>query len=240
MKDDNYNRYLILIAIGGVLWLAIGFAVYKMMQNPDRQAAPVRALIAPDYTGLELSPLGTLPNLQRAANRNASLAERLKALAERDAAFFFIETNDADLAIARILFLWAGYEGNDLNEGRRRFIRAAYGLPDTDDLRNHPLITNGSWNTLFTRYKMRLILQIVGDEIFNGPIYYYADRDRIRQQADVNVRFISDLYDVLRNHPDPAPFIANYIGFIDATKGLRNLSPREQTALAPLERLGER
>lgn len=190
---------------------------------------------------LDLPSTGTLPALSVAMDNNPALKDRVEKLNTYDEAYLFVNYKQVNEDIAAILLLWAGADLSDnaaTREGidRRidKFLRAIYGFGPDDYIKDDPVMGRAPWPRWFTYFKTRLLVQLAAQRIYTEVPEYDPRSGEIMVNGTFSGPFIRGFIDFLKLQENPAPYINNFLVFVDETKGLKNLSPQE---LQTVERL---
>lgn len=190
---------------------------------------------------------GTLPPLHEAMNRDGELTGMVGALSAAPTTDMFVKRTQIDQAVADILFRWAGSDkiaaesfGPYIDARVAGFLQAIGALPiETVPGTIIPAEDAGrltqTWFRAFDHFRLRLLGQTLGRQVFHGGISYDPASDSLSTPGALNERFIAALNTALQSSENSGESIRNFLDFIDQTKGFSNLSEQEQDLIMGME-----
>lgn len=213
-----------------VLVILLGVVVAFTKREPD--------VSVPQRKEFEVRGAGRLPNLTTVMKTNAELRRKVKDFCAKDEGYVFGDPDAADREIVEILLMWSGIDLDEPVTKKTReglhphvdhFIRAVFDMRDTSPIVKNPLVGNDPWLRLFSRYKVRLIVQCAaGQKVYNGDILYDVELDRLTIKGGLSPDFINGFKSYVATKENPKRYINNLLAYIDDTKGLKKLSDEEK------------
>ncbi len=211
-------------------------ALLAFMVFSDRPLGPWQSSGMPD-----LAATGELPQLSIAMDADPALEERVRALANRDEGWLFANFRDVDIEIVSILLMWSQADMSSAAKTREgldsridTFLRKIYGFGPDDYILGDPLVGTDPWVRWFNHYKPRLLIQTAAQRVYDRGVVYDPVEDRMLITGDLSQWFLKDFRVFLEQQPDPAPFLNNFLAFVNATKGLQNLSEEDREIVQEL------
>lgn len=194
-----------------------------------------------DLNFIDLPSIGNLPSLSISMNQSNILEQRVEALMALDGAYLFVNDRDVNGRVADIIFLWMGLTPEDIKQGKGKaaveiFLRRLYGLPDDEPIENNPLLGADPWPRFFNDTKAKLLIQGGGKDVYGGEAFYDFLNNKIIIEGKISKNFVKNFAEFL-NTQDQATRTRlknNFLGFINATKGLKTLTPDERKTLQML------
>lgn len=182
--------------------------------------------------------MGNLPALNDAMAENKLLRHKVKELISYDENYLFVNYLQVNDLLSDIMLLWIGLTPQQIEKNSKKdlisyFLRRVYGLPDDEPIANNPLLEAYPWASLFQRIKAKLLMQGSGHKIYDGVAYFDSNKDMMVVEGNLSEPFAKALGQFISARPqkDRKKFINNYLMFIDATLGLKNLSKKEKDFL---------
>jgi hypothetical protein len=154
--------------------------------------------------------------------------------------------NDLDNRIMALLFRWGGVDtvnpdsyGGGMDGRMVAFLQKAGQVsadvrPDMVIKADEVVRLNKRWNNGFNHFKTRLLAQTAGPEVFDGQIRYDVRSDRLDVDGGLSPAFMTRFSETVRTNPQSAAIMAQFLGFIDSTRGFSNLSETDQDAIMAL------
>lgn len=225
------DKVLFLLSLVALISL-FAFINRSLEREPDRDTRMIGMAT--------LKGTGNLPLLHDAMNRDGLLTEMVGALSSRPSTDMFLKRVEVDLAVADILFRWAG---SDLipNESFGPFIDARVagflqtaGIIPPETVRGTVIraeeagMLNEAWFRAFDYFRLRLLGQTLGKKVYHGGLTYDVASDSLSIPGHLNEQFIASLDDALQSSKNSGESIHNFLDFIVQTKGFNNLSEQEQ------------
>ena len=198
-------------------------------------------------THLDLPATGTLPSLSEAMKQNPNLRRRVQKLNTYDEAYLFVNYAQVDEDISAILLLWAGADLNDAGRTREgldkrvdKFLRAIYGFGPDDYIKGDPVMGERPWPRWFSYFKTRLLVQLAAQRVYTQPPQYDLRSGEITVSGSFSRAFMNGFTEFLKLQENPAPYINNFLVFVDETRGLRNLPEEDRMMVEKMVALKEK
>lgn len=190
---------------------------------------------------------GALTPLHYAMDRNPDLTKAVAALSDFRAADMFVNHKAMDEAVVNILFLWAGVAqaqeqsfGPYIDARVAAFLKVIGALPQTVAPGTEISVEdagalNQTWFRAYEHYRMRLLAQALGGQIFQDGIGYDLATDKLSVNGAILPVFVAQLETALQSSADSGEAMHNFLAFIDQVKGFNNLSEEEQDMIMSLD-----
>lgn len=241
---QDKRRVALLVAAGVVLG---GIVAVATMPDPVTNKSPVTHVLQPVPAGMmTLRGEGTLPDLHVAQQNDAVLKDMVTNFAAAGAVGLLSSVNDLDNRIMVLLFRWGGVDninpdsyGGGMDGRIVALLQKAGQVPA--DVRPDMVIKADEvvrltqrWNNGFNHFKIRLLAQAAGPEVFDGQIRYDVRSDRLDVTGGLSPAFMAQFARAVRDNPQSASIMAQFLDFIDSTRGFANLSEDDQDAIMAL------
>lgn len=223
--------------------LIFGGHFYNQFFGPKNTIAPT---ISPRNVSMTLMGKGELIPLHDAMARDAelnALVERFKIVPAARLLAYPGETNSQ---ILNILFRWGGVDqvpsgtyGPYADARIVAFLKKMGAVPSTV-LPETPLEMgeaeniNQLWFPIFDHFRLRLLVQGMGKDVYGGKASYQYNKDAIVVDAPISPDFIAAFQAELIRSQNSGEAMRSLLDFVAATKGFEALSDQEQDMIMSL------
>lgn len=229
---------MIAVAVGIFTVIGIGNHFFE-----NRPAAP-RLQIG---TGITLLGRAGVAPLANAAAGDPLLKTMLDNIAKVPTVDYFARPNDVNELVVNIIFRWTGADmavaqsyGPYIDARVVAVLQAMASAPETVKAPRELTIEevaplNEMWFRIYDHYRIRLLTQMGGREIYAGGVAYDLNADKLNITGAISPDFIAGLQGVLQSSPNSADVIRAFLDYIDRTKGFDALSEQEQDLIMGLK-----
>jgi|GEM_PF-6437953 hypothetical protein len=223
--------------------LIFGGHFYNQLFGPKNTIAPT---ISPRNVSITLMGKGELVPLHDAMAGDAelnALVERFKIVPVSRLLAYPGETN---MQVLNILFRWAGVDqvlpgtyGPYIDARVVAFLKKLGAVPSTV-LPETPLEMGEAenisqlWFPIFDHFRIRLVVQGMGKDVYGGKASYQYNKDMIAVDAPISPDFITAFQAELARSQNSGEAMRSLLDFVAATKGFEALSDQEQDMIMSL------
>lgn len=223
--------------------LIFGGHFYNQFFGPKNTIAPT---ISPRNVSITLMGKGELVPLHDAMAGDAelnALVERFKIVPASRLLAYPGETN---MQVLNIVFRWAGVDqvlpgtyGPYIDARVVAFLKKLGAVPSTV-LPETPLQMgeaeniNQLWFPIFDHFRIRLVVQGMGKDVYGGKASYEYNKDMIAVDAPISPDFITAFQAELARSQNSGEAMRSLLDFVAATKGFEALSDQEQDMIMSL------
>ena len=216
-KSGEYKKHKVVfftsLALITFVWLGSG--LFKPEQKPQSE---YRELLEPTIKGS-----GYIADLDIVMKENDTLRRQVKKIWSYQRNELFFDYPKINNEIVEIIFRWSGLDDKQLAEMKtgeavEYFLRRAYGMSQDEIFKNNPRLGKNPWPRMFNRYKVRLLMQGAGKEIYDNYAVYNTQRDQMEIEGDLSKGFIREFETFVSARPDRDKYVNNLISFINNTK----------------------
>jgi hypothetical protein len=237
-KDISREQILSALMLVAVLALA-SLTNHLLEKQPERDTQLVGMATLKGH--------GSLPVLHDVMNSNGDLTDMVMNLSAIPAPDAFIRRTMIDQLVVDILFRWAGVEtipaqsfGPFIDARVAGFLKAIGAIPV--DIQQGMMITveeagplNKMWFQAFEHYRIRLLAQVIGKQVFQGGIKYDLGSDNMTVMGPLIPKFIEQFDASLQASANSGEAVRNLLDFIDQTRGFNNLTTEEQDLIMSMK-----
>jgi hypothetical protein len=243
------KRKIIIFIVVIEVFAAIIFGSHFYDQISSKLFGPkntIAPMTSPRNVDVTLMGKGELVPLHDAMARDRELAELVERFKIVPASRLLAYPGETNTQILNILFRWAGVDqvtpgtyGYFIDARVVAFLKKLGAVPSTV-LPETPLEMGEAesisqlWLPIFEHFRLRLMVQGMGKDVFGGKASYQYNKDAIVVNAPLSPDFITAFQAELARSQNSGEAMRSLLDFVSATKGFEALSDQEQDMIMSL------